>query len=89
MPRYLASRSWWRLLHKTGIENRSDLEVDPEMPLLWAIREFAGLTGTKFGCGMGTELRGLHSACGGAADAVVLDTLSAVSRGSPSQRSKV
>jgi isoquinoline 1-oxidoreductase alpha subunit len=28
------------------------LEVDPEMPLLWAIREFAGLTGTKFGCGM-------------------------------------
>jgi len=28
------------------------LEVDPEMPLLWAIREFVGLTGTKFGCGM-------------------------------------
>jgi isoquinoline 1-oxidoreductase alpha subunit len=28
------------------------LDVDPEMPLLWAIREFAGLTGTKFGCGM-------------------------------------
>ena len=27
------------------------LDVDPEMPLLWAIREFAGLTGTKFGCG--------------------------------------
>jgi isoquinoline 1-oxidoreductase alpha subunit len=22
------------------------------MPLLWAVREFAGLTGTKFGCGM-------------------------------------
>jgi len=28
------------------------LEADPEMPLLWAIRELAGLTGTKFGCGM-------------------------------------
>jgi isoquinoline 1-oxidoreductase alpha subunit len=28
------------------------LDVDPEMPLLWAIREAAGLTGTKFGCGM-------------------------------------
>ncbi|WP_158046127.1 (2Fe-2S)-binding protein [Skermanella pratensis] len=28
------------------------LDVDPEMPLLWAIRDFAGLTGTKFGCGM-------------------------------------
>jgi isoquinoline 1-oxidoreductase alpha subunit len=28
------------------------LDVDPNMPLLWAIREAAGLTGTKFGCGM-------------------------------------
>ena len=27
------------------------LDVDPDMPLLWAIREAAGLTGTKFGCG--------------------------------------
>ena len=28
------------------------LDVDPEMPLLWAVREAAGLHGTKFGCGM-------------------------------------
>jgi isoquinoline 1-oxidoreductase subunit alpha len=28
------------------------LEADPNMPLLWAVREVAGLTGTKFGCGM-------------------------------------
>jgi len=28
------------------------LDADPTMPLLWAVREFAGLTGTKFGCGM-------------------------------------
>ena len=28
------------------------LDVDPEMPLLWAIREIVGLTGTKFGCGL-------------------------------------
>ena len=28
------------------------LDVDPKMPLLWAIREVAGLPGTKFGCGM-------------------------------------
>lgn len=28
-----------------------DLDVDPDMPLLWAIREIAGLTGTKYGCG--------------------------------------
>ena len=25
---------------------------DPEMPLLWYLRDMAGLTGTKFGCGM-------------------------------------
>jgi len=28
------------------------LEVDPDMPLLWAIRDFIGLTGTKYGCGV-------------------------------------
>ena len=28
------------------------LEADPDMPLLWAIREVAALPGTKFGCGM-------------------------------------
>jgi isoquinoline 1-oxidoreductase subunit alpha len=28
------------------------LDVDPKMPLLWAIRDFAQLTGTKYGCGM-------------------------------------
>ena len=29
------------------------LDVAPETPLLWALREQAGLTGTKFGCGIG------------------------------------
>ncbi|QSQ14553.1 (2Fe-2S)-binding protein [Myxococcus landrumensis] len=28
-----------------------ELEVDPEMPLLWALRDVLGLTGTKYGCG--------------------------------------
>jgi isoquinoline 1-oxidoreductase alpha subunit len=28
------------------------LDADPTMPLLWALRELTGLTGTKFGCGM-------------------------------------
>lgn len=28
------------------------LNIDPETPLLWAIRENIGLTGTKFGCGI-------------------------------------
>ena len=27
------------------------LDVPPDMPLLWAIRDIAGLAGTKFGCG--------------------------------------
>jgi isoquinoline 1-oxidoreductase alpha subunit len=30
-----------------------ELDVAPETPLLWVIREQAGLTGTKFGCGIG------------------------------------
>ena len=29
------------------------LDVDPQTPLLWAIRDDVGLTGTKFGCGIG------------------------------------
>lgn len=28
------------------------LDADPDMPLLWALRDHAGLTGTKFGCGL-------------------------------------
>lgn len=28
------------------------MEVDPDMPLMWAIRDYARLTGTKFGCGI-------------------------------------
>jgi isoquinoline 1-oxidoreductase alpha subunit len=34
------------------------IEADPEMPLLWALRDVVGLTGTKFGCG-----KGLCGAC--------------------------
>ncbi len=29
------------------------LDVGPDMPLLWALRDVAGLTGTKYGCGVG------------------------------------
>jgi isoquinoline 1-oxidoreductase alpha subunit len=28
-----------------------ELDVDPEMPLLWVVRDVLGLTGTKYGCG--------------------------------------
>lgn len=34
------------------------LDIDPNMPLLWAIRDEVGLKGTKFGCG-----KGLCGAC--------------------------
>jgi isoquinoline 1-oxidoreductase alpha subunit len=35
--------------------NDKDVEVDvpEEMPLLWVLRDVLGLTGTKFGCGLG------------------------------------
>ena len=29
-----------------------EVDVSPEMPLLWVLRETLGMTGTKFGCGM-------------------------------------
>jgi aerobic-type carbon monoxide dehydrogenase small subunit (CoxS/CutS family) len=29
-----------------------DVDVSPDTPLLWVIRETIGLTGTKFGCGL-------------------------------------
>ncbi|MCR0982765.1 (2Fe-2S)-binding protein [Roseomonas populi] len=36
-----------------NINGRSvQVDADPETPLLWAIREHIGLTGTKYGCGI-------------------------------------
>lgn len=32
---------------------RESVDVPPQMPLLWVLRDTLGLTGTKFGCGMG------------------------------------
>jgi isoquinoline 1-oxidoreductase alpha subunit len=31
---------------------RYEVDVDPDTPLLWAIRDVIGLTGTKFCCGI-------------------------------------
>jgi isoquinoline 1-oxidoreductase alpha subunit len=28
------------------------VDADPDMPLLWAFRDFLNLTGTKYGCGI-------------------------------------
>jgi isoquinoline 1-oxidoreductase subunit alpha len=38
-------------LHINGAHR--NIDADPQMPLLWAIRDVIGLTGTKFGCGVG------------------------------------
>ena len=38
-------------LKVNGVKRR--LDVDAEMPLLWALRDELGLTGTKYGCGIG------------------------------------
>jgi isoquinoline 1-oxidoreductase subunit alpha len=36
-----------------NINNKSvTVDVDPQMPLLWVIRDFVGLKGTKYGCGI-------------------------------------
>src|SRR5215216_1522767 len=32
---------------------QQSVDVAPQMPLLWVLRDSLGLTGTKFGCGMG------------------------------------
>jgi aerobic-type carbon monoxide dehydrogenase small subunit (CoxS/CutS family) len=32
---------------------RVNVDVSPDMPLLWVLRDTLGLTGTKFGCGLG------------------------------------
>src|ERR1700742_1514621 len=29
-----------------------EVDADPNMPLLWVLRDIVGLTGTKFGCGI-------------------------------------
>lgn len=40
------------MLKLTVNKKSVSVDVDPDTPLLWVIRENLGLTGTKFGCGM-------------------------------------
>lgn len=38
---------------KINVNNQvHEIDVEPEMPLLWALREALGMTGTKYGCGI-------------------------------------
>jgi isoquinoline 1-oxidoreductase subunit alpha len=37
---------------RLNVNGRSvEVDAEPDMPLLWALRDLAGLTGTKYGCG--------------------------------------
>jgi isoquinoline 1-oxidoreductase alpha subunit len=37
-------------LHINGVAR--ELDIDPSTPLLWVLRDYLGMTGTKFGCGI-------------------------------------
>jgi len=51
---FLASRYRRMLMTKLNINGKNyDIDVEPDTPLLWVIREQVGLTGTKYGCGIG------------------------------------
>jgi isoquinoline 1-oxidoreductase alpha subunit len=40
------------MIKLTVNKTRHEVDVDPDMPLLWVLRDVLGLTGTKFGCGV-------------------------------------
>jgi aerobic-type carbon monoxide dehydrogenase small subunit (CoxS/CutS family) len=40
------------MISLTVNDKKYDVEVSPETPLLWVLRDAIGLTGTKFGCGL-------------------------------------
>jgi isoquinoline 1-oxidoreductase subunit alpha len=40
------------MMHLTINQQSYTVDVDPEMPLLWVLRDVLGLTGTKYGCGI-------------------------------------
>ncbi|WP_017446892.1 (2Fe-2S)-binding protein [Gayadomonas joobiniege] len=46
-------------IYELSVNQRThSVDVDPDMPVLWVLRDVLGLTGTKFGCG-----KGLCGAC--------------------------
>jgi isoquinoline 1-oxidoreductase subunit alpha len=46
-------RTWRPAMVTLNVNGRSyDLDIEPETPLLWVIRDEIGLTGTKYGCGI-------------------------------------
>jgi isoquinoline 1-oxidoreductase subunit alpha len=47
-----ASRGGFMAISFTLNGKSQSVEVDPQMPLLWVLRDTLNMTGTKFGCGM-------------------------------------
>jgi len=41
------------MVHLSVNGKNYEIDVAPEMPILWALRDIIGLTGTKYGCGTG------------------------------------
>lgn len=40
-------------MYKLNVNGKvQSVDAEPEMPLLWVLREVLGLTGTKYGCGI-------------------------------------
>jgi isoquinoline 1-oxidoreductase alpha subunit len=48
----LTRRASMELMVNGALRRLDDAAVDPEMPLLWVLRDVLDLTGTKFGCGV-------------------------------------
>ena len=41
-------------MHRLNVNGHvQEVDADPDTPLLWVLRDFLSLTGTKYGCGMG------------------------------------
>jgi isoquinoline 1-oxidoreductase subunit alpha len=48
-----ADGDWWTMINLLVNGRKIAVDVEPEMPLLWALRDELGMVGTKFGCGAG------------------------------------
>src|SRR5262249_52459288 len=53
-PTYNSARGGRRMPFDLTVNGRvHHVDADPQTPLLWIIRDYVGLTGTKFSCGIG------------------------------------
>jgi len=48
----MVKRKLWVMITLNINQKNYTIDADPEMPLLWALRDIIGLVGTKYGCGV-------------------------------------